>query len=383
MTGGYCIKVVIHLPCTLDLSHQAHNQLIMAFFKITLLVFIAHQSSALARVIDAEGNRNVWDNLTTGDTCQDCTQIFELLLDMFSNRDLQEKIKESLEELCERLPGPGASKICKNQIDKNLPMAIAFLTSTVKPGQVCNMLGLCGTQSDISQQNLLISHIREAMRAAMIVSELQSTQECTFCIYIVKTVERLLPKERTESAVIDLLGRVCGILPASVKDQCEGLIEKYGKKLLDLLLSYATPQAICSIIHMCKGQETQMFVESGLVSDCESCVILAVLSRLNLGSNATEIQTSSYLSSVCQLHPNILPKCDSFTKYHGEQLKGFLGKKGPPLDVCGKVGLCGGMGGPAGQEGNPCTVGSSYTCRDLKTALECGTVPFCQEHIWE
>ncbi|XP_062334319.1 prosaposin isoform X2 [Osmerus eperlanus] len=324
----------------------------MAFFTITLLVFIAHQSSALARVIDAEGNRNVWDNLTTGDTCQDCTQIFELLLDMFSNRDLQEKIKESLEELCERLPGPGASKICKNQIDKNLPMAIAFLTSTVKPGQVCNMLGLCGTQSDISQQNLLISHIREAMRAAMIVSEVQSTQvlECTFCIYIVKTVERLLPKERTESAVIDLLGRVCGILPASVKDQCEGLIEKY---------------------------------ESGLVSDCESCVILAVLSRLNLGSNATEIQTSSYLSSVCQLHPNILPKCDSFTKYHGEQLKGFLGKKGPPLDVCGKVGLCGGMGGPAGQEGNPCTVGSSYTCRDLKTALECGTVPFCQEHIWE
>lgn len=63
-----------------------------------------------------------------------------------------------------------------------------------------------------------------------------------------------------QSAVIDLLGRVCGVLPASVKDQCEGLIENYGKRLLDLLLSYATPQAICSIIHMCKGQETQMFV---------------------------------------------------------------------------------------------------------------------------
>ena len=44
---------------------------------------------------------------------------------------MQEKIKESLEELCKRLPGPGASKICKDQIDKNLPMAIAFLTSTV------------------------------------------------------------------------------------------------------------------------------------------------------------------------------------------------------------------------------------------------------------
>ncbi|XP_046907909.1 prosaposin-like isoform X3 [Hypomesus transpacificus] len=358
MTGGYCIKVVIHLPCTSNLSHQAHNQLIMAFFKITLLVFIAHQSSALAGVIAAEGNKNVRDNLT-------------------------EKIKESLEELCKRLPGPGASKICKDQIDKNLPMAIAFLTSTVKPGQVCSMLGLCGTQSDISQQKMLTSHIREAMRAAMIVSEVQFTPECTFCIYLVKTVERLLPKERTESAVIDLLGRVCGVLPASVKDQCEGLIENYGKRLLDLLLSYATPQAICSIIHMCKGQETQMFVESSLVSDCDSCVILAVLSRLNLGSNATEIQTSSYLSSVCQLHPNILPKCDSFTKNHGEQLKGFLGKKGPPLDVCGKVGLCGGMGGPAGQKRNPCTLGSSYTCRDLKTALECGTVPFCQEHIWE
>lgn len=305
-----------------------------------MLVFIAYQSSVLARVVGVEENKNAWDILTTGDTCQDCTQMFDLLLDMFSNTDFQDKLKRSLEELCNLLPGPGAEKLCKGQIEKNLPLAIGFLTSTIKPGQVCRMLGLCGSLLDVSQKNLMISHIQEGLRAAMTVSEVQSNPKCTFCIYLIKILEGMLPKERTEGAVVQMLGSVCGILPAHLKAECKGFIDTYGRKLLDLLLGYATPQAVCSVLHLCKGQETPGVLERAVVSDCDSCLILAVLTRLSLGANATEMQTSSYLSSVCQLHPDTFPRCDSFTKYHGNQLKGVLGKNDGPLELCGAVSFC-------------------------------------------
>lgn len=44
------------------------------------------------------------------------------------------------------------------------------------------------------------------------------------------------------------------------------------------------------------------------ISDCDSCLTLVVLSRLQLGSNATQPKVTSFLRSVCQSHPGVLPK---------------------------------------------------------------------------
>lgn len=44
------------------------------------------------------------------------------------------------------------------------------------------------------------------------------------------------------------------------------------------------------------------------LSDCDSCLTLVVLTRLRLGLNATQPQVTSFLRSVCQSHPGILPK---------------------------------------------------------------------------
>ncbi|CAB1318425.1 unnamed protein product [Coregonus sp. 'balchen'] len=218
------------------------------------------------------------------------------------------KIRSELEKLCDHIPGPAAPKLCREQVDKNFPLSITFLTSFVKPAQVCSVLGLCGSQ-----------------------------------------------------------------------EQCENVIMKYAKMLMDMLLSYVTPEAICTLIQVCHGMETPV-LESAPLSDCDSCLTLAVLTRLQLGSNASEPQTASFLGSLCQLHPNTLPKCDDFTQLHGHQLKGVLGK---PESALNRVGLCGAVREAEKQGEDLCTLGTSYRCRDLKTALECGTVSFCQKFLWK
>lgn len=115
----------------------------------------------------------------------------------------------------------------------------------------------------------------------LFVSDAQvQTEQCSFCLLLVKTLENLLPKERTEvnhiatasanrqlqrgltvfcvlhqGAVIDLLEEVCNILPSSYRSQCQALVGRFSKKVLDAILSYATPHAICALLQMCKGQE--------------------------------------------------------------------------------------------------------------------------------
>uniref|UniRef100_A0AAY5KWD5 Pulmonary surfactant-associated protein B n=1 Tax=Esox lucius TaxID=8010 RepID=A0AAY5KWD5_ESOLU len=393
----------------------------MASLKLVFIVLMAYQTTALARVVIAEETQNAWDKVKIGDSCQECTQIVELLEDLLSNTDVQTQIRSELEKLCDLMPGPAAPKLCREMVDKYLPLAITFLTSMAKPAEVCSMLGLCNPTTASQLTQMLTNHIQEDLKSSMTMRNVQFTPQCTFCVYLIKSLENMLPKVRTEVAVIDLLGKVCVILPKSYRQQCENLIEKYGKILMDMLLTYATPEAICTLIQVCDRMDTPIlskfrstssficpvcsappqsfdFYEFSYFlllslslltlkvsnpSDCDSCLTLAVLTRLQLGSNASEPQTSSFLDSVCQLYLNALPKCDGFTQRHGHQLKGVLGQPDSALDVCERIGLCGGIRKAGEQERNMCSPGDNYMCRNLKTAQECGTVSFCQKYVWK
>ncbi|XP_026154202.1 surfactant protein Ba [Mastacembelus armatus] len=228
----------------------------MALFKIALLLSIGIQGCVLTS--DTDVLQSVLRTPpVTGDVCKDCTQIFELLLDLLSNAELQKKIIHGIETLCDHLPAPASTaKVCKEEVEKMLPVAITFITSVLKPAEVCKIIGLCN--SDDKQEMMLRYFVMEAMQAAVKSENADPATQCSFCIFLVKTLEDLLPKERTESAVIHLLEEICHILPSSYRQQCEAVIGKFSKTVLDAILSYATPQAICALIHLCKGQEAPL-----------------------------------------------------------------------------------------------------------------------------
>ncbi|XP_054468028.1 prosaposin [Anoplopoma fimbria] len=226
----------------------------MAVLKIALIVFVCLEGCGLTSAFNIYGLHNAPDALrATGDVCQDCTQIFELLADMFSNADLQKKIMDGLENLCDHLPGPASTaKLCKDEVEKMLPLAITFIAGVVKPEQVCKAIGLCGSSDE---QKMLSYFVKEVLQAAVKSENVQTPPQCSFCVFLIKALEDMLPKERTEEAVVKLLGEICHILPSTYRDQCEAVIDKFGKTVLDAILGYATPQAICALIHMCNGQE--------------------------------------------------------------------------------------------------------------------------------
>lgn len=65
-----------------------------------------------------------------------------------------------------------------------------------------------------------------------------------------------------QEAVIKLLDEICHILPSTYRGQCEAIIGKFTKPVLEAIISYATPEAICALIHLCKGQEALVVGQS-------------------------------------------------------------------------------------------------------------------------
>ncbi|KAJ8401995.1 hypothetical protein AAFF_G00372300 [Aldrovandia affinis] len=344
----------------------------MATLKFVFLVFIASKSTARAGVIDGE---TVWNKLSaTQDSCKDCMQIMELFADMISKADTQDRIKNTLDSMCDRLPSTMTQNLCLDQVKENLPLVIKLLTGFIKPSQICTMLELCKGQSQGMEQELLTKFIAEVRIAhgTGTMPEISSSVGCKICINLVKTVESLLP----QGAILKVLAKGCVLLPTGLKQSCQEFVKKIFPLVVDFLLSLATPNNVCQLLQFCKVQDRA-------APDCDSCQTLAILARFHLGSNATELQTSSFLESVCLLHPSAIPKCHSFTQRNGPALKRALTKPIGVLDLCEGALLCAAEkeSGAVGRE--PCSASAIYRCRDMETATECNSVSFCKKYIWK
>lgn len=227
----------------------------MASGPLALLLLISLQIFGPIVAVDVNGLQLDSDSSESGDACKDCTQIFELVADLLSNKALQKKLVDEAEAVCEHLPGPKSTmEICKAEVEKMLPLALHFITSVIKPAEMCKVLGLC--RSCDKQLKMLNYFVKEALKAAGESQNAPQRNVCSFCLFLMKTLEGLLPKKRTEDAVIHLLEDICHILPASHQKQCEGVVDKFSKIIIDAILSYATPRSICELLHLCKSQDT-------------------------------------------------------------------------------------------------------------------------------
>lgn len=182
-----------------------------------------------------------------------------------------------------------------------------------KPSDICKVIGLCSScdkqmkvlqafQLTVASRNVSSAQSRRPQNHIILsafwahlislsasVNQVQNMPPCSFCILLVKTLEDFLPKDRTEvrvtlsntcadsltsltivfwrmltflrlpqGAVIKLLGEICNILPSSYRSQCQAVVDKFSKTLLDAILSYATPKTICALLQLCKEGEAPL-----------------------------------------------------------------------------------------------------------------------------
>lgn len=299
----------------------------MHFSFVTFFLFTSTLSSGWARNVDLRSTEPRTSSLSTmNNMCSDCNNIVQLLTEMLSNQDTQHLIENALDKFCSEHP---VIPLCMDGARTYVHLIIKYFSAFANQnGDICSMLGLCGVQSERREASELMVGLNEqgllyAKPSRGTSQEVHANPICTFCLFFIKTLESMLPKERTAEMIENLLDKICDHLPEHYKEKCDTFIETYGKKLIELLLSSLSPHTICAALGLCLFPDTPMT----LSTDCDSCRILAVLSRFHLGHNTTEIQTSDLLQKICHLHPDAIPHCEGFVKLHGHRLLKSDGKQ--------------------------------------------------------
>ncbi|XP_072289382.1 surfactant protein Bb [Eucyclogobius newberryi] len=302
------------------------------------------------------------------DVCSECSGLLLLSNNMISSSSSKAAVYDGLLSLCGRL-SPHQAVLCQKQVDTHLSRVLQQSQSPVKSSANCGLFGLCAETGE------------EPGPSESTSEKVQFGPVCTLCVMMVKKLETLLPKNMTEDTIRMLLSEVCSLLPVSYQEKCEDFVQKYGEEIVEFLLSSAAPHTICTLLHLCLLNDTP--APPSVPSDCGSCQTLSVLSRVHLGMNRTEPQTSAFLRSVCSLYPRAIPKCDAFTRGYSAQLLRVLGQQPDGPEACEKADLCVPMKQAPGLGAQRCMWGPSYWCRDMRTAQECGNQLFCKKFVWK
>lgn len=57
-----------------------------------------------------------------------------------------------------------------------------------------------------------------------------------------------------QEEIIHALDEVCSKLPTSLSEECQEMVETYGRSILSILMREESPKLVCSLLHLCSSQ---------------------------------------------------------------------------------------------------------------------------------
>jgi saposin len=171
-------------------------------------------------------------------TCVVCEFIMSEIDSLLSDNATEEEIKVALDKVCKLLPETIQNQ-CLDFVNRYSNAVIELLAQELKPEQVCTALGLC--------RNTKLSQPKSLKAQNSIITD----DMCGVCETVIQYVETLMEDNSTVEEIEKILEKVCNFLPSSLQQQCDDIIEKYGKTIVDMLIAEASPKEICTAIGLC------------------------------------------------------------------------------------------------------------------------------------
>ncbi|XP_023383757.1 prosaposin [Pteropus vampyrus] len=364
-----------------------------------------------------------------GDVCQDCIQmVTDIQTAVRTNSTFVEALVEHAREQCDRL-GPGIADMVSlvsswaletgvgNQ--ENFTSGILYFnfflnccvlsfllfSSSIscffvqqqeqQPREICGLVGFCDQVKEIPMQPLIPARVvsENVIPALELVEPIKkdlvqakSNVYCELCEYVVKEVVKMIDNNKTEEEIIHALDQVCSKLPASMSEECQEVVDTYGSSILSILLQEASPELVCSMLHLCTSQGlpalTAHVTQQKDGGFCEICKKLVGYLDHNLEKNSTKQEILAALEKGCSFLPDPYQKqCDQFVSEYEPVLIEILVEVMEPSFVCSKIGVCREARKPLlGTE--KCVWGPSYWCQNMEAATLCNAVEHCKRHVW-
>ncbi|ELU16785.1 hypothetical protein CAPTEDRAFT_225175 [Capitella teleta] len=175
-------------------------------------------------------------------TCVVCEFVMSEIDSLLSDNATEEDIKIALEKVCKILPETIQDQ-CMDFVNMYSDLVINLLTHELNPEQICTAIGLCRTAKSIPVKAI----VNDAM--------------CSVCETVIQYVDTLLEENSTIAEIEAVLEKVCNFLPTSLQQQCDTIIETYGKTIVQMIVDDASPEEICTAIGLCTSVKTVEMVE--------------------------------------------------------------------------------------------------------------------------
>ncbi|GAB0091970.1 uncharacterized protein DMENIID0001_068940 [Sergentomyia squamirostris] len=189
------------------------------------------------------------DPPTMGDDnqCTICQFIIKQLEKDLINEKNEDKVKEAVMSVCNRLPKKIAQP-CDEFVNRYAEIIISIL-ATAPPNVVCQRLGLCDPPS---------THVE---LPPQYVESKNEVIECAVCQSVIQKLDKLLQDPKVERDVEKIGNKVCSMMPSKHYNKCHEMVQIYGHSMINLIVANTEPKKICEMIGMCFPGENQGYVK--------------------------------------------------------------------------------------------------------------------------
>jgi len=143
-------------------------------------------------------------------------------------------------------------------------------------------------------------------------------------------------KNSTEEEVIMAMEKVCTLLGADIRDECDTLIENYGDDLVRFVIAEVASGEICKTLGLCLPKEEKVSVPV----TCEVCQFLAMELDKMITKHSTEEEIRTALDQVCAILPSSLAnQCVALVDTYIDVIVQEIVNGLSPKAICGAQGL--------------------------------------------
>ncbi|KAL4240574.1 hypothetical protein ACF0H5_001366 [Mactra antiquata] len=235
----------------------------------------------LQQYLKQKNDKNVGDI-----KCDICEGVVELVDKYIEDNATDEKINETLYQICSSLPDGAFKDICKEQV----PTIMKIIESGgFDPQTVCTKAGLCnGFLADYEEEDIPIPENEDPRNLRDL--------KCTVCEEVIKEIDSLVAQNETIAKINETIYDVCSKLTGALQNLCL----QAAPTILQAIEAGADPESTCTAIGLCSSvQDYQTVTDNQVDIKCDICeFIISEMDKI-LADNATDAKINATIYSLC------------------------------------------------------------------------------------
>ncbi|BFZ17741.1 hypothetical protein BsWGS_20780 [Bradybaena similaris] len=270
--------------------------------------------------------------------CDVCKYVVNYLDTFLDENSTQAEIEAELDKVCKILPANWTQQ-CVSLVESYTPLIIQMLIGELRPEDVCKAIKWCPA----NKQGFILRQAAEKPLSGV---------SCAVCEFAMQKLDIYLADKKTEAEIQAALGKVCDLLPVTIKSECDQLLQEYGQLITELLVHQLDPKKICTYLGQCKAHPQlaapilKMAAPVTKVGKqktelCALCESVTLYLENILKQNPTQVEIAAALGRVCDLLPEAQKKpCVQLLPMITGFVIDLIELELPPKLVCKLIKVC-------------------------------------------